>query len=206
MARRNDGDFCHVIFICLAMLMNNLTDWNVWWVEEKLALRQATVLIWFLGTIFTTLCSVVFITLSVQEYRDRNMSRREHISSAVDMDATITGLHDGLQCLISFIILVLYTYYYYHSCTDQSKPIPVADENGLDGLNTVRAILVSSIASCIMIVYHFFRKYRQSDDTSYCTGTDLCDFWNLCNISIIIIFCNIIIVVFALWLRHKGVC
>ena len=146
-----------MFFSCLFVLINTVAEWNVWWVERKLELHQVKVWIWLVLAVITTLCCFVFIFCAC---------------SAVQMDAAITGLHDGVHCLISLVILAMY--YHYYSCTDQ---IPVADESGLDGLETVRAILGSSFAS----------------------------FENVVKMTHIIIG-NIIIMAFALWLRHVGVC
>ena len=136
-----------MFFSCLAVLINTGLEWNVWWVERKLELHQVIVWIWFALAIITTLCCFVFIFCAC---------------SAVHTDAAITGLHDGVHCLISLVILALYTYYYSYSCTDQT---PVADESGLDGLETVRAILGSSFVSFIISVCRFIRKWCQSDKT-----------------------------------------
>ena len=196
MARRTGEDLGCMIFSCLFVFINTVTDWNIWWVEEKLEVAMLTRLIWPLITSSITIGCIAFSILSFKEYSNRTISRREHVSGAVQIDAAITGLH-GVQFLISFIILASYTYYYYYSCTDQSKPTPVADESGLDGLKTVRAILGSSFASFIISVCRFIRKCFQSDD-------DTQESINILYVLIIIV--NIIIMVFALWLRHVGVC
>ena len=193
---RDGSDCCFMFFSCLFVFINTVADWNIWWVEEKLEVAMLTRLLWPLITSSITIGCIVFSILSFKEYSDRTISRREHVSGAVQIDAAITGLHDGVQCIISFIILASYTYYYYYSCTDQSKPIPVADESGLDGLETVRAILGSSFASFIISVCRFIRKWFQSDNTQKS--------FNILYVLIIIV--NIIIMVFALWLRHVGVC
>ena len=119
-----------------------------------------------------------------------------HLCSAVQTDAVITGFHDGVHCLISLVILAAYTYYYSHSCTDQSKPNPAADESGSDGLETVTAILESSIFSCLTTAYRYITKYFQNDGTQRYIG--------ICYVLIIIF--NVIIMVFALCLRYVGVC
>ena len=193
MARRTDEDLCCMVVSCLTVLINTVTDWSIWWVEKKL---QVPMLIWRAWTIFTLVMTIGCIVCSILtffEFRDRKMSRREHISSAVYIDAAITGLHDGLQCLMSFAILAAYTYYYYYSCT---KPTPVADESGYDGLETVRAILVSSIVSFYITAYRFMRKIQYYDNTRTCTDT----FYGL------ISMCNVIIIIFASLLWYVGVC
>ena len=190
MARRHDGDGRFMFFSCLFVLINTVVEWNVWRVEKKLELHQVIVWIWFAWAIVTTHCCIVFIRSSVVEYFDRNMSRREHVSSAVKNDETIAVLHDTSRIVISTIILLLYVKYY--SCTNQSKPTPAAD--GSDGLETVRAICWSNIASSIKTVYHCCRKMSQSDNSPTC---DSCS---------CIIICNISIFVFTLWLLYVGVC
>ena len=175
-----------MFFSCLAVLINTVTDWNIWWVEEKL---EVTMFIWKCFTSFITFGCIVTSIVTLIEYCDRNMSRSQHLSNAVQMDAAITALHDGVQCLLSFVILALYTYYYYYSCT---KPILVADENGSDGLETVRAIFISSTASFIMTAYRFIRKLQYNNDNTCFYG--------------LIITCNVIIIIFAFLLWYVGVC
>ena len=189
MARRHDGDCCFMFFSCLFVFLNTGLEWNVWWVEKKLELPQVLVWIWIALAIFTTHCCIRFIRSSFEQYFDRNMSRREHVSSAVDMDTNIAVLHDTSRIIISIIILVLYTEY---RCKNRSKPTPAAD--GSDGLETVRAIWRSNIASSIKTVYHCLRKKSQRDDSPTC---------NSC--CCIIIF-NIFLFVFTLWLQDVGVC
>ena len=190
MARRHDGDGYFMFFSCLAVLINTGLEWNVWWVEKKLELHQVIVWVWFAWALFTTLFCIVFILSSVVEFFDRNMSRREHVSSAVNNDEAIAVLHDVPRIIISTIILVLYKEYY--SCTNQSKPTPAAD--GSDGLETVRAIWRSSIASFIKTVYHCIRKKSQSDDSTTCNSC--------CCISIL----NVFILISTIWLQNVGVC
>ena len=198
MARRTGEDLGCIVLSCLAVLINTATDWNIWWVEEKLEVTMLTRFIWTSITSVITISCIVFSIMSFNKYSNRTISRREHISSAVEADAAITGLQDGVQCLMSFVILVTYTYYYYYSCTDQTKPTLVADGvSGVDGLNTVRAILGSSFASFISSVYHFIRKCCQSDDDTQ-QSIDI--------LYVLIIIFNVIIMIFAIWLRHVGVC
>ena len=178
MARRHDEDCCFMFFSCLFVLINTGLEWNVWWVEKKLELHQVIVWVWFAWPIFTTLCCIGFIWSSVDEFFNRNMSRREHVSSAVDMDATITGLHDVPRIIISIIILIFYLHY---TCKNRSKPTPAAD--GSDGLETVRAICWSNIASSIKTVYHCCRKMSQSDDSPTCKS---CCYIIICNILIFV--------------------
>ena len=190
MARRHGSDCCFMFFSCLFVFINTVVEWNVWRVEKKLELHQVIVWIWFVWPIFTTLFCIVFIWSSVVEFFDRNMSRRQHVSSAVNNDEAIAVLHDAPRIVISIIILAMYVQYY--SCTNRSKPTPAAD--GSDGLETVRAIIWSNIASSIKTVYHCIRKNSQSDDSPTC-NTCCC----------IIIF-NVFILISTIWLQNVGVC
>ena len=179
-----------MIFSCLAVFINTVAEWNVWWVEKKLELRQAVVWIWFVWALITTLCCIVFIISSVCEHLDRYM--REECSTVV-MDAVITFLHDVPRIIISIIILVMYIHYY--SCKNQSKSTPAAD--GSDGLETVRAILGSSIVSCLTTAYRYITKEAQNDHEA---TTAYANYY--CSI----IFYNVVIITLALLLWDVGLC
>ena len=182
-----------MFFSCLFVFINTGLEWNVWRVEKnQLHVRQVVVWIWFAWAFFTTLCCIGFILFSFGQYDDRNMSRREHVSSAVDMDTTIAVLHDTSRIIISIMTLVMYVEHY--RCTNRSKPTPAAD--GSDGLETVRAIWISSIASFIKTVYHYIRKKSQSDDSTTCNSSCCC----------IIILLNVFILISTIWLQDVGVC